>query len=148
MLSFVFLSSITHTCLCTELPWSCFMLEFIKMKLHKGYLIYYSVLFVFIVFLAVIKNCSANWSQRKKKFRIARAALFYVFSFDQWRWKLRQESHLRKKITINFISARFSKSINLIQSSTTLFAKKIKLNKNKIKQERSLIPQSNRFVGD
>ena len=40
------------------------MLKFIKMKQHEGYLLYYSVLFVVIVVLTVIKKCFANWSQR------------------------------------------------------------------------------------
>ena len=125
------------------------MLKFIKMKQHEGYLLYYSVLFVVIVVLTVIKKCSANWSQRWKLFENSSGSHFFMsLVFDQRRWKLRQVSHLRKEVTIKLISARFSKSINLIQSWTTLFVKKIKLKKNEIKQERSLIPQSNRFVGD
>ena len=36
------------------------MLKFIKMKQHEGYLLYYSVLFLVIVFFAVIKKCAAN----------------------------------------------------------------------------------------
>ena len=36
------------------------MLKFIKMKQQEGYLLYYSVLFVFIVVLTLIKKCSAN----------------------------------------------------------------------------------------
>ena len=43
------------------------MLKFIKMKQHEDYLLYYSVLFVVIVVLTVIKKCSAIWSQRQKK---------------------------------------------------------------------------------
>ena len=35
------------------------MLKFIKMKQHEGYLIFYSVIFVVIVVLTVIKKYSA-----------------------------------------------------------------------------------------
>ena len=43
---------------------------------------------------------------------------------------------LRNKMTINLISARLSKSINLIQSWTTSFVKKkIELNKNEKKKK-------------
>ena len=36
------------------------MLKFIKMKYHGVYLLFYSVLFVFIVVFTVIENSSAN----------------------------------------------------------------------------------------
>ena len=54
---------------------------------------------------------------------------------------------LQKKMTINFISARLSKYIYLIQSWTILFVKKIekKIEKKKNKHERSLFPKYNRF---
>ena len=129
------------------------MLKFIKTKYHDGYVLYYSVLFVVIVVFTVIENLSANWSQRWKKLRIDRVCSFLCLKFlisagESWDKKVMLS--LRNKMTINFISARLSKSINLIQSWTTLLVKKIKLNKNQkiIKQEQRLIPKSNCFVGD
>ena len=89
------------------------MLKFIKMKYHDTYLLYYSVLFVVIVVFTVIENFSANWSQRWKKIENSSGMHFLMFEiFDQRRWN---------KMTINLISARLSKSINLIQSWTTSF---------------------------
>ena len=48
------------------------MLKFIKMKQHEGYLLYYSVIFVVIVVLTVIKSVLLFEVRDKKKLRIAR----------------------------------------------------------------------------
>ena len=82
------------------------MLKFIKMKYHGVYLLYYSVLFVFIVVFTVIENSSANWSQSWKKLRIAQVCTFFLFEiFDQHRWKLGQESHALASNQVDFGTA-------------------------------------------
>ena len=43
------------------------MLKFIKMKQHEGYLLYYSVLFVVIVILTVIKKVFCELKSEIKK---------------------------------------------------------------------------------
>ena len=74
------------------------MLKFIKMKQHEGYLLYYSVLFVVIIVLTVIKSVLRIEVRYKKKFENSSGLHFFMsLGFDQRRWKLRQESHLRKK---------------------------------------------------
>ena len=70
------------------------MLKFIKMKYHKAYLLYYSVLFVVNLVFTMIKKYSANWSQRKKFKNSLGLHFFMSLIFDQRRWKLRQESQV------------------------------------------------------
>ena len=131
------------------------MLKFIKMKYHDAYLLYYSVWFFVIAVFTVIENFSANWSQRWNKIENSSGMYFLCLKFlisagENWDTKVMLS--LPNKMSINLISARLFKSINLIYSWTTSFVKKkkFKINKNekKKKQERNLIPKSNRFVGD
>ena len=69
------------------------MLKFIKMKYHDAYLLYYSVLFVVIVVFTVIENFSVKWTQRWKKIENSSGLHCFMFeTFDQRRWKLRQQS--------------------------------------------------------
>ena len=71
------------------------MLKFIKMKYHDAYLLYYSVLFVVIFVFTVIENFSAKWTQRLKKNENSSGLHCFMFeTFDQRRWKLRQQSHV------------------------------------------------------
>ena len=56
------------------------MLKFIKMKYHKAYLLYYSVLFVVNLVFTMIKKYSASWSQRKN-LRIAWVCTFLRLEF-------------------------------------------------------------------
>ena len=71
------------------------MLKFIKMKYHDAYLLYYSVLFVVIFVFTVIENFSAKWTQRLKKIENSSGLHCFMFeTFDQRRWKLRQQSHV------------------------------------------------------
>ena len=87
------------------------MLKFIKMKYHKAYLLYYSVLFVVNLVFTMIKKYSANWSQRKKFKNSLGLHFFMSLIFDQRRWKLRQESH----------AARFIMDASSKASSVRLF---------------------------
>ena len=69
------------------------MLKFIKMKQHKGYLLYYSVLFVVIVVLTVMVlrievRDKTTWERLG-------FALFYVFSF----WSAPVKTKTRKSST-------------------------------------------------
>ena len=69
------------------------MLKFIKMKYHDAYLLYCSVLFVIVIF-TVIENFFVNWSQMKKKLRIAQVCTFLCLKiFISTGEKLRQESY-------------------------------------------------------
>ena len=130
------------------------MLKFIKMKYHGAYLLYYSVLSVVIVVFTMIENFSANWGQRWKKMRIAQVCTFFhVWNF----WSALVKTKTRKscsRFEIKWQSIWFRHSFlnQLIWFCLErLYSfKKIKLNKNEkeVKQERSLIPKSNRFVGD
>ena len=71
------------------------MLKFIKMKYHDAYLLYYSVLFVVIFVFTMIENFSAKWTQRWKKIENSSGLHCFMFeTFDQRRWKLRQQSHV------------------------------------------------------
>ena len=55
------------------------MLKFIKLKQHEGYLLYYSVLFVVIVILTVIKKSVLRIEVRdKKNLRIARVCTLFM----------------------------------------------------------------------
>ena len=92
------------------------MLKFIKMKYHDAYLLYYSVWFFVIAVFTVIENFSANWSQRWTKIENSSGMYFLC--------RKKVMLSLPNKMSINLISARLFKSINLIYSWTTSFVKK------------------------
>ena len=128
------------------------MLKFIKMKYHHAYLLHYSVWFFVIVVFTVIENFSANWSQILNKIENSSGMHFFMFEiFDQpMKSKTRK---LCSRFEIKWQSTWFRHGIlnRLIWFSLERLhsLKKIKINKSeKNKQERSLIPKSNRFVDD
>ena len=75
------------------------MLKFIKMKQHEGYLLYYSVLFVVIVVLTVIKKSVLRIEVRdKKNLRKARVCTFCTN--ESWaKFLIRQMMLLRLLMT-------------------------------------------------
>ena len=89
------------------------MLKFIKMKQHEGYLLYYSVLFVVIVVLTVIQNCSANWSPRLKKIENSLGLHFL-------RVKLQTATLQRVKDSHWLVNTDFPPQVNHLNSLPTI----------------------------
>ena len=132
------------------------MLKWIKMKYHGAYLLYYSVLFVVIVVFTMIGNFSANWSQRWKKIENSLGMhFFYVWNFWSALVKTKtRESCSRFEIKWqstwsqhSFLNLLIWFSLERLHSFKKNWIKQ-KTKKNKIKQERSLTPKCDCFVGD